>query len=169
MKLAVGPTVAKDKRFIKVTAKLFVPEPYPVMLIFVTTSTVIQTHSDDACDKVSSLMKKLVILFIIIAIAVSAGSPYYSAYQLKNAYDDKDGATIAAAISYNQVQPSVQNQLTSQFATTMTKYPLISELGGDALTQAANGFIAQAVEGAITQISKRLLIPKVRPIQQPKS
>ncbi|WP_238052728.1 DUF2939 domain-containing protein [Psychrobacter sp. Ps2] len=149
-KLAVGIAAAKAKRFIKVTAKLFVPEQCPVVLIFTATSTVIYTHIDDDCDKVSSLMKKLVILLIIIAVAVYAGSPYYSAYQLKNAYDDKDGATIAAAIDYEQVRPSVQNQLTSQFATTMTKYPLISELGGEPLTEAANGFIAQAVEGAIT-------------------
>ncbi|MGY8857434.1 MAG: hypothetical protein ACKVLO_08600, partial [Pseudomonadales bacterium] len=83
MKLVVGIAAAKAKRFIKVTAKLFVPERCIVVLIFTVTSTVIYTHSDDDCDKVSSLMKKLVILFIIIAVAVYAGSPYYSAYQLK--------------------------------------------------------------------------------------
>ncbi|SNT71134.1 DUF2939 domain-containing protein [Psychrobacter sp. LV10R520-6] len=98
-------------------------------------------------------MKKLttlLILLVVIAIAVYAGSPYYSAYQLKNAYDAKDGATIAAAIDYEQVRPSVQTQLTSKFANTMTQYPLVAELGGEPLTQAANGFIAQAVDGAIT-------------------
>ncbi len=95
-------------------------------------------------------MKKLIVLLIVIAIAVYAGSPYYSAYQLKNAYEDKDGATIAAAIDYDQVKPSIQNQLTSQFTTTMTKYPLVAELGGEPLTQAANRFITEAVDGAIT-------------------
>ena len=45
-------------------------------------------------------MKKLIVLLIVIAVAVYGGSPYYSAYQLKNAYDAKDGATIAAAIDY---------------------------------------------------------------------
>ncbi|WP_201558567.1 DUF2939 domain-containing protein [Psychrobacter sp. 72-O-c] len=98
-------------------------------------------------------MKKLItllILLVVIAIAVYAGSPYYSAYQLKNAYDAKDGATIAAAIDYEQVRPSVQTQLTSKFANTMTQYPLVAELGGEPLTQAANGFITQAVDGAIT-------------------
>ena len=95
-------------------------------------------------------MKKLIFLLIIIAVVVYAGSPYYSAYQLKNAYGDKDGATIAAAIDYEQVRPSIQNQLTGQFATTLTKYPLIAELGGEPLTQAANSFITQAVDGAIT-------------------
>ena len=95
-------------------------------------------------------MKKLIVLLIVIAVAVYGGSPYYSAYQLKNAYDAKDGATIAAAIDYEQVRPSIQNQLTSQFALTMTKYPLVAELGGVPLTEAANGFIIQAVDGAIT-------------------
>ena len=95
-------------------------------------------------------MKKLIVLLIVIAIAVYAGSPYYSAYQLKNAYDAKDGATIAATIDYEQVRPSLQNQLTGQFANTLTQYPLIAQLGGDALTDAANGFIHQAVDGAIT-------------------
>ena len=32
----------------------------------------------------------------------------------------------------------------------MTKYPLVAELGGAPLTEAANGFIIQAVDGAIT-------------------
>ena len=95
-------------------------------------------------------MKKLIVLLIVIAVAIYGGSPYYSAYQLKNAYDAKDGATIAAAIDYEQVRPSIQNQLTSQFAVTMTKYPLVAELGGPPLTEAANGFITQAVDGAIT-------------------
>ena len=95
-------------------------------------------------------MKKLIVLLIIIVVTVYAGSPYYSAYQLKNAYDAKDGATIAAAIDYEQVRPSIQNQLTSQFAVTMTKYPLVAELGGEPLKEAANGFIIQAVNGAIT-------------------
>ena len=95
-------------------------------------------------------MKKLIVLLIIIAVTVYAGSPYYSAYQLKNAYDAKDGAAIAAAIDYEQVRPSIQSQLTGQFTNTLSQYPLIAELGGDALTDAANGFITQAVDGAIT-------------------
>lgn len=95
-------------------------------------------------------MKKLIVLLIVIAVAVFTGSPYYSAYQLKNAYDAKDGATIAAAIDYDQVRPSIQTQLTSQFTATMSKYPLVAELGGEPLTQAANDFIVKAVDGAIT-------------------
>ncbi|WP_010197648.1 DUF2939 domain-containing protein [Psychrobacter sp. PAMC 21119] len=95
-------------------------------------------------------MKKLLFLLIIIAVTIYAGSPYYSAYQLKNAYDAKDGAAIAAAIDYEQLRPSIETQLTDQFANTMTQYPLVAELGGAPLTDAANGFITQAVAGAIT-------------------
>jgi len=95
-------------------------------------------------------MKKLLVLLIIIAVTIYAGSPYYSAYQLKNAYDAKDGAAIAAAIDYEQLRPSIEAQLTNQFANTMTQYPLVAELGGAPLTDAANGFITQAVAGAIT-------------------
>ena len=95
-------------------------------------------------------MKKLLVLLIVIVVTVYAGSPYYSAYQLKNAYDAKDGAAIAAAIDYEQLRPSIQTQLTNQFANTMTQYPLVAELGGAPLTEAANGFITQAVTGAIT-------------------
>ena len=95
-------------------------------------------------------MKKLLVLLIIIAVTIYAGSPYYSAYQLKNAYDAKDGAAIAAAIDYEQLRPSIETQLTDQFANTMTQYPLVAELGGAPLTDAANDFIVQAVAGAIT-------------------
>lgn len=100
--------------------------------------------------KVSFLMKKLIVLLIVIIVAIYAGSPYYSAYHLKNAYDDKNGAAIAAAIDYEQVRPSIQNQLTDQFSTTISQYPLVMELGGEALTQAANSFIMEAVDGAVT-------------------
>ncbi|WP_317200438.1 DUF2939 domain-containing protein [uncultured Psychrobacter sp.] len=106
-------------------------------------------------------MKKLttlLLLLIVIAIAVYAGSPYYSAYQLKNAYDTKDGATIAAAIDYEQVRPSIQTQLTNDFAVTMSEYPLVAELGGDALSQAADNFIAQAVDSAVTPQNVERLI-----------
>ncbi|MGP4788964.1 DUF2939 domain-containing protein [Psychrobacter sp. 1Y11] len=106
-------------------------------------------------------MKKLtafILLIVVMAVVVYAGSPYYSAYQLKNAYEDKDGATIAAAIDYEQVRPSVYTQLADKFALTMTKYPLVAELGGAPLEQAADNFISQAVKGAITPDNVETLI-----------
>lgn len=106
-------------------------------------------------------MKKLsalILLLVIIAISVFAGSPYYSAYQLKNAYDAKDGAAIAAAIDYERVRPSIETQLTEDFATTIRKYPMVAELGGAPLIDAANAFIVRAVDGAITPSNIERLI-----------
>lgn len=106
-------------------------------------------------------MKKLstlIILLIVIGVAVFAGSPYYRAYQLKNAYDAKDGATIAAAIDYERVRPSIQNQLTTDFAATLALYPMVAELGGAPLTEGANAFITKAVDGAITEQNIEKLI-----------
>lgn len=98
-------------------------------------------------------MKKLsalIMLILIAAVVVYAGSPYYTAYQLKAAYDNKDGQAIAQAIDYEQLRPRVTSQLTSKFASTLGQYPMIAELGGEPLTAAANGFIVKAVDGAIT-------------------
>lgn len=98
-------------------------------------------------------MKKLstlIILLLIAVIAVYAGSPYYAAYQLKKAYDAKDGATIANAIDYDQLKPRIKAQLSGKFATTLSQYPMVADLGGEALTKAADSFISQSVDGAIT-------------------
>ena len=106
-------------------------------------------------------MKKLfslLVLLLVAAVVVYAGSPYYSAYQLKNAYDAKDGATIAAAIDYEQLRPNLTAQLTGKFATTMTHYPMVAQLGGEPLTQAANTFIVKAVDGAVTSDNIEQLI-----------
>lgn len=98
-------------------------------------------------------MKKLtslLLLVMVVLVTVFAASPYYRAYQLKNAFDDKNGAVIAAAVDYDLLKPSIKSQLTAQFANTLQNYPAVAELGGEPLTQAANGFIEQAVDGAIT-------------------
>lgn len=106
-------------------------------------------------------MKKLsafIILLIIAVVAVYAGSPYYTAYQLKKAYDNKDGATIANAIDYEQLRPRIKSQLSSKFANTLSQYPMVAELGGEALSKAADSFIADSVDGAITSSNIQRLI-----------
>ena len=129
------------------------------MLIFVALKNPIRLIKSASTTKV--IMKKLLallMLLVVIAIAVYAGSPYYSAYQLKKAYDAEDGATVAAAIDYERMRPSVYNQLASKFDDTLTQYPLVAELGGPPLKQAADNFISQAVEGAITPENVEKLI-----------
>ena len=95
-------------------------------------------------------LKFILITLIVMAIAVFAGSPYYTAYQLKQAYDAHDGTALASHINFDQLQPNIENQLTSKFSNTLQQYPLVAQLGGDALNQAANEFISSAVSNAVT-------------------
>jgi len=95
-------------------------------------------------------LKFILITLIVVAIAVFAGSPYYTAYQLKQAYDAHDGTALASHINFDQLQPNIENQLTSKFSNTLQQYPLVAQLGGDALNQAANEFISSAVNNAVT-------------------
>lgn len=85
-----------------------------------------------------------------MAVALFAGSPYYTAYQLKKAYDANDGAALVSHINFDQLQPNIQNQLTTKFSNTLQQYPLVAQLGGDALVQAADDFIVQSVNKAVT-------------------
>ena len=95
-------------------------------------------------------LKFILITLIVVAIAIFAGSPYYTAYQLKQAYDAHDGTALASHINFDQLQPNIENQLTSKFSNTLQQYPLVAQLGGDALNQAANEFISSAVSNAVT-------------------
>ena len=103
-------------------------------------------------------LKFLLISLVIIAVVIFAGSPYYAAYQLKNAYDTHDGATLTHHIDFEQLQPNIQNQLTSKFANTLQQYPLVAQLGGEALTEAADEFIHASVTKAVTEENIRSLI-----------
>ncbi|WP_019672082.1 DUF2939 domain-containing protein [Psychrobacter lutiphocae] len=98
-------------------------------------------------------MKKLTTLIVIIGLALVAyffASPYYTAYQMKNAYDAHDGDALVAHIDFEQLQPNIKQQLTTRFDITLAQYPLVSQLGGEPLTQAANEFITLAVDKALT-------------------
>lgn len=95
-------------------------------------------------------LKFFLVTLLIVAVALFAGSPYYMAYQLKKAYDANDGAALVSHINFDQLQPNIQNQLTTKFSNTLQQYPLVAQLGGDALVQAADDFIVQSVNKAVT-------------------
>lgn len=95
-------------------------------------------------------LKFFLVTLVIVAVALFAGSPYYTAYQLKKAYDANDGTALVSHINFDQLQPNIQNQLTTKFSNTLQQYPLVAQLGGDALVQAADDFIVQSVNKAIT-------------------
>ena len=96
------------------------------------------------------ILKFLLVFLVFAAIALFAGSPYYTAYQLKNAYEANDGAAVVSHIDFNQLQPNVELQLITKFSNTMQQYPLVSQLGGDALSEAAREFITNSVDKAVT-------------------
>ncbi|SUD92041.1 DUF2939 domain-containing protein [Psychrobacter phenylpyruvicus] len=95
-------------------------------------------------------LKLFLVTLLVVAVALFAGSPYYTAYQLKKAYDANDGAALVSHIDFDQLQPNIQNQLTTKFSNTLQQYPLVAQLGGDALIQAADDFIVQSVNKAVT-------------------
>lgn len=95
-------------------------------------------------------LKFFLVTLVIVAVALFAGSPYYTAYQLKKAYDANDGTALVSHINFDQLQPNIQNQLTTKFSNTLQQYPLVAQLGGDALVQAADDFIVQSVNKAVT-------------------
>ncbi|WP_434352973.1 DUF2939 domain-containing protein [Psychrobacter sp. HD31] len=95
-------------------------------------------------------MKKFLFLILLIAVGVFFGSPFYSLYQLKAAYDNQDGQVIADAIDYSQLTDNLKNQLNTNFQNTVDEYPMIAQFGGDKVLAKGQKFIEQAVEGAIT-------------------
>ena len=96
------------------------------------------------------ILKFLLVFLVFAAIALFAGSPYYTAYQLKNAYEANDGAAVVSHIDFNQLQPNVELQLITKFSNTMQQYPMVAQLGGDALSEAARKFITNSVNKAVT-------------------
>lgn len=106
-------------------------------------------------------MKKIMTLLFIVcllAVGVYAGSPYYTVYQLKQAYDNQDGATLAAAIDYSQLTVHLKTQLNGKFANTLSQYPMVAQLGGDALVEAGMEFIDRSVDGAVTADNIQTLV-----------
>ena len=98
-------------------------------------------------------MKKLltvIVLMLLIAVGVIAGSPYYMAYQMGQAYEARDGDALARHIDFEQVRPSIKNQLTTRFQATLAQYPAIDQLGGDPLRAFASQFINTSVDKAVT-------------------
>lgn len=96
-------------------------------------------------------MKKLLLLIIVAAIAVFAGSPFYKLYQLKQAYDNQDGRAIASAIDYGELSGNLKLQLSTKLNQTISQYPLIAHLAGGEIQQKGQTFINIAVDGAINE------------------
>lgn len=96
------------------------------------------------------ILKFLLVILVLAAIALFAGTPYYTAYQLKNAYEANDGTAVVSHIDFNRLPPNIELQLITKFSNTMQQYPLVAQLGGDALSEAAREFITNSVNKAVT-------------------
>lgn len=76
-------------------------------------------------------MKKFTIFvafLIIVVISVIAGSPYFTLYQLKNAYETQNVNKITHHIDFPQLQKNLKSQLTpalTKKAENLTNLPLL--------------------------------------------
>lgn len=97
-------------------------------------------------------MKKLFYLIVFIGIVITGlfvGSPYYRLYQLQQAYEQKDVATLSQSIDYPKLQANINTQLISRLDSTINKYPLLATIGGNAIKTSGSLLIKKTVENTI--------------------
>lgn len=97
-------------------------------------------------------MKKLFYLIAFIGIVITgmlASSPYYRLYQLQQAYEQKDVATLSQSIDYPKLQANINTQLISRLDSTINKYPLLATIGGNAIKTSGSLLIKKTVENTI--------------------
>lgn len=106
----------------------------------------------------AGFMKKLIgwlMVGVLLLVAVVFGSPYWTLYQLKNAYDAKDANVINAHIDFPKLRDNVKNQLTPTLTAkvqTVIQLPIMQALKidfhGEALVQK---MVNQAVDNTVTE------------------
>lgn len=102
-------------------------------------------------------MKKFLTLIIVVVVLLAVwviGSPYWTLYQLKQAYDAKDTATINDYVDYPRVRQDIKAQLSPiivEKATRITQSPILQALNiqmdGTAMV---DKLVNQAVDNTIT-------------------
>lgn len=102
-------------------------------------------------------MKKIIglgILVLLVVVAVIFGSPYWTLYQLKNAYDAKDATVINEHVDFPKLQNNLKEQLTQSLVVkvkTFTQSPIMQALNvkvdeNDMVSKMVN----QAVDNTVT-------------------
>lgn len=79
----------------------------------------------------ADIMKKLLFLCLLLMVVVIGGSPYWTLYQLKNAYDSQNAEKIIAHIDIPTVKQNFKNQLNpalTQKAKNLTNLPILKAL-----------------------------------------
>lgn len=103
------------------------------------------------------MMKKFTfffLFFIILAVAVIGGSPYWTLYQLKNAYDNHQSNFIIQHIAFPQLKQNLKSQLTpilTQKAKNFTDLPLVKTFAPNFDTNTMiEQIVNHSVDNAIT-------------------
>lgn len=102
-------------------------------------------------------MKKIITLFTLIVLLMIGwffASPYYTVYQLKNAYTNHDTQTINHYIDFPSVQADIKNQLTPVLVKkvqTLTQSPLAKLLNLQVDEKSmVEKLVTQAVDNTVT-------------------
>lgn len=102
-------------------------------------------------------MKKVFFLIIVIVLALVGwffASPYYTVYQLKQAYDSHNAAAINAQIDFASVQADIKYQLNPILVKkmqTLTQSPIAQLVGVEVDENAVvEKLVNQAVDNGIT-------------------
>lgn len=110
-----------------------------------------------SCRLEKSLMKKIVGLIVFILLLVVGwffASPYYTLYQLKNAYDSHDVTAINQHINFPSIQTDIKNQLQPVLvkkAQSITQSPFAKLLNIQIDENAMVGkLVTQAVDNGVT-------------------
>lgn len=102
-------------------------------------------------------MKKFtvfVVFLVIVVISVIAGSPYFTLYQLKNAYETQNVNKITQHIDFPQLQQNIKSQLTpalTKKAENISNSPLLKAFNINLNSQSMiEKLVNQGVDNAIT-------------------
>lgn len=103
------------------------------------------------------MMKKFTfftLFLMIVAVAVIGGSPYYTLYQLKNAYESQNIDSINQQIDFPKLQQDLKSQLTpalNKKAEKITNLPLLKAFDINIQPQTMiEKLVNQGVDNAVT-------------------
>lgn len=115
-------------------------------------------------------MKKFFILFVVLLISAVGASPYWTLYQLKNAYENKDTDTIIGYIAFSPLQQNLKQQLAPvlyQKAQPLTQLPILKAFNIEINSQAMiDKMLNQSIEKTITANNVKLLLNNTSDIDQ---
>lgn len=113
-------------------------------------------------------MKKLSIFCIflmILVVVVIGGSPYYTLYRLKNAYENQDVDSINQQIDFPKLQQNLKSQLIptlNKKAEKITNLPLLKVLDINIQPQTMiEKLVNQSVDNAVTPNSVKQLFTDI--------